>query len=108
MIAAIVDAEAIAPSEEDVIEVLTPTAEREGIEPQKMLEELGESGRLDDIREDLAARQAVELIAAESKPIPLEQAEAREKLWTPESEQQQGEEGAQAAAGRLWTPTDQS
>jgi trigger factor len=108
VIAAIVVAETIAPSEEDVIEVLTPTAEREGIEPQKMLEELGESGRLDDIREDLAARQAVELIAAESKPIPIEQAEAREKLWTPESEQQQGEESAQAAAGRLWTPTDQS
>jgi trigger factor len=108
VIAAIVAAEAIAPGDEEVIEVLTPTAEREGIEPQEMLEELRESGRLDDIREDLAARQAVELIASEAKPIPIEQAEAREKLWTPESEQQQGEEGARAAAARLWTPTDQS
>jgi trigger factor len=105
VIAAIVAAEAIIPSDDDVVEVLAPTAEREGIEPQKMLEELRESGRLDDIREDLAARQAVELIASEAKPIPIEQAEAREKLWTPESEQQQGEE---AAAARLWTPTDQS
>jgi trigger factor len=104
VIVAIVAAEAIHPSEEDLLEVISPTAERERIEPQKLLEELRESGRLEDIREDLAARQAVELIASQAKPIPLEQAQAREKLWTPESEQQQGEEAAEAAAARLWTP----
>ncbi len=70
MIAAVVAAERIVPSEEDLLEVVTPTAEREGVEPQKLLEELRESGRLEDVREDLAARQAVELIAAEAKPIP--------------------------------------
>jgi trigger factor len=104
VIAAVVAAEAIVPSEEDLLEVLTPTAEREGIEPRKLLEELGGSGRLDDIREDLAARQAVELIAAEAKPIPLEQAQAREKLWTPDSEEQGDTVGGEAAAARLWTP----
>jgi trigger factor len=102
VIAAIVSAEAILPSEEDLLEVLTPTAEREGIEPQKLLEQMRESGRIEDIREDLAARQAVELIAAEARPIPIEQAQAREKLWTPESEEQQ--EGAESAVARLWTP----
>jgi trigger factor len=106
VIAAVVAAEAIVPSEEDLLEVLTPTAEREGIEPQKLLEELRESGRLEDIREDLAARQAVELIAGEAKPIPIEQAQAREKLWTPKSEEKQGDDGGELAAGRLWTPTD--
>jgi trigger factor len=104
VIAAVVLAERIVPDEEDLLEVVTPTAEREGIEPQKLLDELRESGRLEDIREDLAARQAVELIATEATPIPLEQAQAREKLWTPESEQQQGEAGSEAAAARLWTP----
>ena len=50
------------------------------------------------MREDLAARQAIELIAAEAKPIPLEQAQAREKLWTPEQER-----GAAAhEAAREW------
>jgi trigger factor len=106
VIAAVVAAEAIVSSEEDLLEVVTPTAEREGIESQELLDELRESGRLEDIREDLAARQAVELIAAEAKPIPIEQAQAREKLWTPESEEQQGYDGAESAAGRLWTPTD--
>ena len=104
VIAAVVAAEKIVPSEEDLLEVLTPTAEREGVEPQKMLEELRDSGRLEDIREDLAARQAVELIASEATPIPLEQAQAREKLWTPESEEKQGEGSGEAAAARLWTP----
>jgi trigger factor len=107
VIAAVVAAEQIVPSEEDLVEVITPTAEREGIEPQKLLEELRASGRLEDIREDLAARQAVELIASEAKPISIEQAQAREKLWTPDSEEQQVQGGAEPAAARLWTPTDQ-
>lgn len=104
VIAAVVAAERIEPSEEDELQALTPIAEREGIEPQKLLEELRESGRLQEVREDLAARQAVELIAAEAKPIPIEQAQARERLWTPESEQKQGEDSGEPAAARLWTP----
>jgi trigger factor len=104
VIAAVVATERIVPSEEDLLEVVTPTAERDGIEPQKLLEELRESGRLEDVREDLAARQAVELIASEARPIPIEQAQAREKLWTPESEEKQGEDGTEPAAARLWTP----
>lgn len=105
-IAAIVAAEAIVPSEDDLLEVLTPSAEREGVEPRKLLKELHASGRLEDVREDLAARQAVELVAAQAKPIPIEQAQAREKLWTPESERQQHQEAAESTAGELWTPTD--
>lgn len=104
VIAAVVAAEAIVPSDEDLLEVVTPTAEREDIEPDKLLGELRESGRLEDIREDLAARQAVELIAAEARPIPIEQAQAREKLWTPESDEKQGDAGVEPAGARLWTP----
>ncbi len=104
VIAAIVAAEAIAPSDQDLLEVIAPSAEREGIEPRKLFEDLGESGRLDDVREDLAARQAVELVAAAAKPIPIEQAQARERLWTPTSEEQQPEGAGEQAAARLWTP----
>jgi trigger factor len=103
VIAAVVGAEEIVPSEADLLEVVTPTAEREGMEPRKLIDELRGSGRLEDIREDVAARQAVELIASEATPIPIEQAEARERLWTPESEEQRAESHAKAAP-RLWTP----
>lgn len=85
VIAAVIDAERIEPSEEDLEQALAPTAEREGVELDRAIERLRGSGRLDDVREDLAARQAVELIAERAKPIAPELAEAREKLWTPGS-----------------------
>jgi trigger factor len=105
VITAIVAAEGISPADEELLAVLAPTAEREGIEPQKLLGELRSAGRLEEVREDLATRQAIDLIAEEAKPIPLAQAQAREQLWTPEKQ------GAKPAGpgepGRLWTPTDQ-
>ena len=48
------------------------------------------------IADDIRARKAIELVAEEAKPIPLEQAEAREQIWTPEKERKE--------AGELWTP----
>lgn len=102
VIAAIVQAESIEPSEQELIEALAPTAEREGTEPQALLEQLRKSGRDQDLADDLAARQAVELVAERAKPIPLERAQAREKLWTPESERAQAE--AEEPPPRLWTP----
>lgn len=83
-IAAVIEAEQIEPSEEEILQALTPTAEREGVEPEKVLERLRQSGRLGEVQEDLAARQAVELIAEHAEPIAPERAAAREKLWTPD------------------------
>ncbi len=92
VITAIVAAEAISPSEEELLAALAPTAEREGIEPPQLLERLRTAGRLEEAREDLAARQAIEVVADAAKPIPLAQAQAREQLWTPAK-------AAQAAPG---------
>ncbi len=103
VLTAIVAAEGIVPSEQDLLAAVTPTAEREGIAPEKLLEDLRGAGRLEEVREDLAARQAVELIAEHATPISVEQAQAREQLWTPEQEVTQ----AGPAAAGLWTPTDQ-
>lgn len=105
VITAVVEAEGIAPTEDELLEALQPSAEREEVEPTKLLADLSAAGRLDEVREDLAARKAVDLIAAEARPIPVAQAQAREDLWTPEKTS--AEPGAAAAAGRLWTPTDQ-
>ncbi len=105
VITAIVAAEGISPSEEELIEALASTAEREQVEPQKLLADLRSAGRLEEVREDLAARQAIDLLAAEAKPIAPAQAEAREQLWTPEKDAST-KAGAQAPS-RLWTPADQ-
>ena len=106
VITAIVAAEGIDPPEEDLLEALAPIAERDGLEPQKLLEQLRAAGRLEEVREDLAARAAIDLIAAQAKPIPLAQAEAREQLWTPAKAEAAGEaaEKPAGAPARLWTP----
>ena len=109
VITAVVEAEGISPSEQELTEALAPTAEREGVAPEQLLGDLRSAGRLEEIREDLAARQAIDLLAAEAKPIPMAQAQAREQLWTPGKEPALpgGSQEAPAARARLWTPGDE-
>lgn len=113
VLTAVVEAEGISPGEEELLEALRPTAERQELPLEQLLERLRDAGRLEEVREDLAARRAMELIAEEAKPIPIEQAQAREQLWTPEKERAErtreeqvleAQEQTPEHAGRLWTP----
>jgi trigger factor len=99
VVTAIADAEQIEVSEEEMIEALEHPAEHERTTPQKLLERLRANGRDAMIRDDLRARKAIDVVAEAAKPIPLEQAEAREQIWTPEKEKEE-------AKGKLWTPGD--
>jgi trigger factor len=101
VLAAIVEAEQIEPSDEELVEALTPIAERESEKPEQVMEELRKAGRLDRVREDLATAQAIELLVREAKPISVEQAQARDKLWTPGKDEGEASEGG---AGQIWTP----
>jgi trigger factor len=108
-LAAIADAEGIEPSDEDLVEALGPGEGEE--DPRKLLARLKETGRDSVLREEVRLRKAADLVVDAAKPIPLEQAEAREKIWTPEKEQQEGGAPGQvdepaAAPGKLWTPGD--
>jgi trigger factor len=98
VIAAVVEAEGIEPSDGDVLDALQASAAREGTTPEKLRERLEKAGRLDDLREDLAQRQAVDFLAESAKAITVEQAQARDKLWTPDKGEPEG------AGQRLWTP----
>jgi len=104
VVTAITEAEGIEVSEEEMVEALEHSAEHERTSPEKLLERLRQNGRDGLIREDLQARKAIELVADAAKPIPKEEAdarqekaEAREKLLAPEGE-------GKAKAGGLWTP----
>jgi trigger factor len=97
VLAAVVEAEQIVPSDEDLLEALRPAAERDGTTPEKLLQRLRKNDRLEHLREDLAGSKAVELLVREAKPISVEQAKAREKLWTPGREEPGG-------GGQIWTP----
>ncbi len=103
VLAAIVQAEGIEPSEEDLLEALGPSAERTGTPAEKLMEQLRSAGRLDGLREDVAARQAVGLLVREAETVTVEQAQTRQKLWTPGRDPEAQGSDAQAA-GSLWTP----
>ncbi len=106
VITAVVEAEGISPGDGDVVEALAATAEREGVEAAELLERLRSAGRLEELREELAARQAIDLIAERAKPIEPGRARAREQLWTPEkaSVAAEGPGEADKPGARLWTP----
>jgi trigger factor len=104
VLTAIVAAEGIVPSDEDLLVAVEPTAEREGVAAEKLLEDLRGAGRLEEVREDLAARQAVEFVAEHSTPISPEKAQAREQLWTPEQQAAKAPGDGAAEPAGLWTP----
>jgi trigger factor len=101
VLAAIAAAEAIEVAEEEMVEALAHTAEHERTTPEKLLARLRENGRDAMVREDIQVRKAIDIVAESAKPIPLEQAEAREKIWTPEKEEEE-------KPSELWTPDSDS
>jgi len=72
-------------------------AELVGEDADEAIATLRESGRFETLRDDLRLRQALDRVAAEVKPIPKAQAEAREAIWTPDKEKPPTET-------KLWTP----
>jgi trigger factor len=98
VIAAVVEAEKIEPSDGDILDALQATAARERTTPEKLRGRLEKAGRLDELVDDLAQRAAVDFLAEHATPISVEQAQARDKLWTP------GKEAGETGSSQLWTP----
>src|SRR5690349_8547073 len=102
VLAAIVDDAGIEVSDEEAFEALREVASRtsENVNEdalRRSFERAKEEGRDDALREDIAMRKAVDLLVESAKSIPAEQAEARDKLWTPEKE-------AEEKSSQIWTP----
>jgi len=89
VLAAVVEAEGIEASDDDVMESLERAAAAEGGSPKKLLERLRSSGRLDALKADIAQRKAIEHIADSAKPVKIEQSTteraAASGIWTPEA-----------------------
>jgi trigger factor len=107
---AVAEAEGIEPTDEDLLEALGPGEGKN--DPAKLLDRLRETGRDNLLRDEVRLRLAADVIADSAKPIPVEQAAAREQIWTPEKEAKEAG-GERAAAsrrerepepGKLWTP----
>jgi trigger factor len=81
----------------EVEELVREEALVAGDDPDDLIQRLRDAGTFEDLREDIRLRAALDRIASEVKRIPVELAEAREAIWTPEKEKQD-------TPTKLWTP----
>ena len=94
---AVADRLGIEVSDDEVKALVREQAEATGEDAEAVIEELWHAGRQEDIREDIRLRAALDRVVAEVTPIPVEVAEAREAIWTPDKETPPEET-------KLWTP----
>jgi trigger factor len=83
VIAAVVEAEDIEPSDGDILDALQASAARENVKPEKLRARLERSGRLDDLKADLAHAAAIDLLVEQAKPISVDAAKKAGKPHTP-------------------------
>ena len=69
VLAAIVEAEGIDPSDDALLEALAPDAERADTSAKKLLERIKSGGRLDALKEDVAQGAAIDLLVESAKPV---------------------------------------
>ena len=94
---AVADKLGIEITDEELEAFVREQSEAVGDDPDTTLATLRERGALEALRSDLRMRKALDEIAAGVKPIPVELAQAREKLWTPEKEKS-------TSGMNIWTP----
>jgi trigger factor len=94
---AVADKAGITVSDDDVKELIREQATAAGEEPDQVIADIWAHGHQEALREDLRLRAALDRLAADVKPISVEQAAARESIWTPDKE-------TPAGGTKLWTP----
>jgi trigger factor len=103
VLAAVVEAEGIEVLDEELLDSLRAATQGPGRPEtserkiQKALDRAKAEGRDEALREDIAMRKAVDLMVDSAQQITVEQAQARDKIWTP------GNEGDEPAK-EIWTP----
>jgi trigger factor len=98
VVEAVADAEGTRVTDDEVAEQVRLDAEATGGDAAALMKELQEHGDVDALRRELRLRKAVQLLVDEAVPISVEQAKARQKLWTPQTKE------GELEAPKLWTP----
>jgi trigger factor len=84
-------------SDDDVKSVVREQAEAAGEDAEAVIADVWAHGHQESLREDLRLRAALDRLAADVTPISVEQAAARDAIWTPDKEKGGAEK-------KLWTP----
>jgi trigger factor len=82
--------------DEEIAAIVRESAEAQGEDPDAAVDEVMQHSA-HELREDLRLKKALDRLAEEVKPIPVELAQAREQIWTPDKEKSPAET-------KLWTP----
>lgn len=103
-VVAVADAEGIEVDDAEIIEELTPVAERERTSPEKLLERLSRDGRDSAIREDIRVRKAIDRLVESAVPVPV----PVDLEGGDEADGGSGDAGETGSAPekKLWTPGD--
>ena len=94
---ALADEAGIQVGDDEVAELIREQVEGAEDGFEETIARLRESGAFERLREDLRLRAAADRLSDDVKRIPVELAEARESIWTPEQEKPQ-------TSAKLWTP----
>ncbi len=96
---AVCEAEGIDVTDAEVEAQVREDAEKVGRDADELVAEVISEGAFERLREDLRLGRAVQFLIDTAVPISMEQAEARERLWTPQEEKV-------VPDAKLWTPGD--
>lgn len=103
-IAALIESLGIEVTEDEMIQAIADDlGDEDGSRAREQFEAFKESGALRRLENEVKARKAIDHLVAAAKPIPIEQAEARDAIWTPEKQAAE-KSGAQKPSEGLWTP----
>jgi trigger factor len=94
---AVADERQITIDDAEVEELIRAEATDAGEDTEETIEAMRERGGFEQLRGDLRLRRALDEVVQGVKPIAVELAQARERLWTPEKEK-----GGPAL--KIWTP----
>ncbi|MDQ3722766.1 MAG: trigger factor [Actinomycetota bacterium] len=118
VLAAVIEAEQIEPTEAQLLDALEEAATREQTSRQKLLDRLRQAGRIDMLVKEVAAEQAIDLVVTTAVPVagdqeapekPAKAAKkkapaAKAKAKKPAAKKQAPAKQQGDKAGELWTP----
>ena len=94
---AVAEQAGITVTDDDVKALIREQAEAAGEDADTVIADVWAHGHEESLREDLRLRAALDRLAQDVTPISVEQAAARDAIWTPDKEKPAG-------GTKLWTP----
>jgi trigger factor len=100
-IAALIEKQGVDITEDEMVAAIEEDMNEGRDSAEEQFKAIKEAGGIKQLENELKARKVIDELVSKATPIPWEQAEAREAIWTPEKEE--AEAGGKPAEG-LWTP----